>query len=67
MDWLAEVGGLVRAIFIIGQGMMGPYAKYHLNALLAWLLVRVVPTSECEDNTKEKVHLSDIEKKRNFI
>ena len=46
LEWLAEVGGLIRAFITIGQILVRPIANYHLNAMLAWLLVRVVPSSK---------------------
>ena len=43
-DWLADVGGLIRAVLSIGQVIMYPFTAYELQSILLWMLVRIVPS-----------------------
>ena len=43
-DWLADIGGLIRAVLALGQIIMYPFSTYELQSLLLWMLVRVVPS-----------------------
>ena len=43
---------------------MGPHANYKLNALLAWLLVRVVPSSNSYIHDKKDRSKYCLEKKK---
>ena len=45
-DWLADIGGLTRAVFIIGQILVTPFSIFELRSVLAELLVRIVPSTK---------------------
>ena len=45
-DWLADIGGLTRAVFIIGQILVTPFSIFELRSVLAELLVRIVPSKK---------------------
>ena len=54
-DWLADIGGLTRAVFIIGQILVTPFSIFELRSVLAELLVRIVPSTKMvtmEDKSK---------------
>ena len=50
LDWLAEIGGLIKGALIVGWILVQPFSSYQLSVILAWLLVRVVPSKSSLDN-----------------
>ena len=40
LDWLGDIGGLVDALFLIGEIFMGPLATYTLQSKLVASIVR---------------------------
>ena len=46
VDILADVGGLMRALFFIGNLLISPFSKHALYSLLSTLLIRVVPSTQ---------------------
>ena len=58
-DWLADIGGLTRAVFIIGQILVTPFSIFELRSVLAELLVRIVPSKKMmtmEDKSQFRKH-----------
>ena len=45
-DLLANIGGLTRAVFIIGQILVTPFSILELRSILADFLVRIVPSTK---------------------
>ena len=45
-DWLADIGGLTRAVLVIGQILVTPFSIFELRSVLAELLVRIVPSTK---------------------
>ena len=44
MEWLADVGGITRSVFVIGQLLIVPFATFSLKSFMALKLVRVIPS-----------------------
>lgn len=40
LDWLGDVGGLLEALFAIGDFIIGPFASYALKAKIVSMMVR---------------------------
>ena len=55
-DWLGNWGGLFDGLNLIGKHALNDYSLYALNAKLAWLLVRFVPSkSKSAKKDKRKI------------
>ena len=55
-DWLGDWGGLFDGLNLIGKHTLNNYSLYALNAKLAWLLVRFVPSkSKSAKKDKRKI------------
>ena len=46
LDWLGDWGGLLDGLSFVGRHLLSNYSLYALNANLAWLLVRFVPSNQ---------------------
>ena len=49
-EWLADIGGMSRAVFAVGNVLMGPLTAFQLHSLMAQFLVRVIPSSNQKNN-----------------
>ena len=45
LDWIATWGGLLYGLHLIAELLIEVYSVYFIKAKLAWLLVKVLPSS----------------------
>ena len=62
LDWLGDCGGLLDALFFIGEIFVNPISLYFARSRIASLLVSMMPTN----HTEEKV-VGDKAKREQFI
>ena len=63
LDWLGNWGGLLDGLNFVVKHLLSNYSLYALNANLAWLLVRFVP-SQSNSTKKNKRKMKNAQKHR---
>ena len=49
LDWLGDCGGLLDALFFIGEIFVNPISLYFARSRIASLLVSMMPTNHAEE------------------
>ena len=63
-DVLSEIGGLTRAVFAIGKIFVNPFSIFALQAQLAKVLIKLMPSTR---STKNKKKVSEKTRREAFM
>ena len=55
LDFLADVGGFVDAIYMIIEVLVEAYSLYMIKSKLAWLLVKIIPSKKSKDKFSNEI------------
>ena len=55
LDFLADVGGFVDAIYMIVEVLAEAFSLYVIKSKLAWLLVKIMPTKKSEEKFNNEI------------
>ena len=48
LDWLGDCGGLLDALFFIGEGLMQPLAAFAVQSKLVSMIISYLPSNDKE-------------------